>query len=92
MIPNNSNVIWVGSGENNNQRSASYGDGVYKSTDGGKTWKNMGLKNSEHTGMIKVDPKNSDIVYVAAYGPCGVKEATEVYIKLLMGEKHGKKY
>ena len=67
--PNNTNVIWVGSGENNNQRSASYGDGVYKSTDGGKSWKNMGLKNAEHTGMIKVDPKNSDIVYVAAYGP-----------------------
>ena len=67
--PNNSNVIWVGSGENNNQRSASYGDGVYKSTDGGKSWKNMGLKNSEHTGMIKVDPKNSDVIYVAAYGP-----------------------
>ncbi|HRG58248.1 MAG TPA: glycosyl hydrolase [Bacteroidia bacterium] len=67
--PNNSNVIWVGSGENNNQRSASYGDGVYKSSDGGKSWKNMGLKNSEHTGMIKVDPKNSDVIYVAAYGP-----------------------
>ena len=61
--PNNTNVIWVGSGENNNQRSASYGDGVYKSTDGGKSWKNMGLKNSEHTGMIKVDPKNSDILF-----------------------------
>ena len=45
MDPNNSNVIWVGSGENNNQRSVAYGDGVYKSIDGGKTWKNMGLKN-----------------------------------------------
>ncbi len=67
--PNNTNVIWVGSGENNNQRSVSYGDGVYKSVDGGKSWKNMGLKNSEHTGMIVIDPKNSDIVYVAAYGP-----------------------
>src|SRR6185436_17318549 len=67
--PNNSNVVWVGSGENNNQRSVAYGDGVYKSTDGGKSWKNMGLKKSEHTGMIAIDPKNSDIVYVAAYGP-----------------------
>ncbi len=67
--PNNTNVIWVGSGENNNQRSVAYGDGVYKSIDGGKSWKNMGLKNSEHTGMIAIDPKNSDIVYVAAYGP-----------------------
>ncbi len=67
--PGNPNVIWVGSGENNNQRSVAYGDGVYKSEDGGKTWKNMGLKNSEHIGMIAIDPKNSNIVYVAAYGP-----------------------
>ncbi|MEP7265600.1 MAG: glycosyl hydrolase, partial [Bacteroidota bacterium] len=69
MDPNNSNVVWVGSGENNNQRSVAYGDGIYKSIDGGKSWKNMGLKNSEHTGMISIDSKNSDIVYVAAYGP-----------------------
>lgn len=67
--PNNSNVIWVGSGENNNQRSLSYGDGVYKSEDGGKTWKNMGLKNSEHIAEVIVDPSNSNIIYVAAYGP-----------------------
>jgi photosystem II stability/assembly factor-like uncharacterized protein len=67
--PTNPNVVWVGTGENNNQRSVAYGDGVYKSVDGGKTWKNMGLKNSEHIGMISIDPKNSDIVYVAAYGP-----------------------
>ncbi len=69
MDPNNSNVIWVGTGENNNQRSVSFGDGVYKSLDGGKTWKNMGLKTSEHIGRIIVHPKNSDIVYVAAIGP-----------------------
>ncbi|MFI5219545.1 MAG: glycosyl hydrolase [Bacteroidia bacterium] len=69
MDPNNSNVVWVGSGENNNQRSVAYGDGVYKSEDGGKSWKNTGLKNSEHIGMIAIDPKNSDVVYVAAYGP-----------------------
>jgi photosystem II stability/assembly factor-like uncharacterized protein len=67
--PNNSNVVWVGSGENNNQRSVSYGDGVYKSEDGGKTWKNMGLKNSEHISEIIVDPTNSNIIYVGAYGP-----------------------
>ena len=69
MDPSNSNVVWVGTGENNNQRSVAYGDGVDKSEDGGKSWKNMGLKNSEHIGMIVVDPANSDIVYVAAYGP-----------------------
>lgn len=69
MDPNNSNVLWLGTGENNNQRSVGYGDGVYKTEDGGKTWKNMGLKNSEHIGMIIVDPRNSQVVYVAAYGP-----------------------
>ena len=67
--PNNSSVIWVGSGENNNQRSVAYGDGVYKSNDAGKSWKNMGLKNSEHIGKIIVHPNNSDVVYVAAIGP-----------------------
>lgn len=67
--PNNTNVVWVGTGENNNQRSVAYGDGIYKSEDGGKSWKNMGLKNSEHIGMISIDPNNADIVYVAAYGP-----------------------
>ncbi len=67
--PNNSNVVWVGTGENNNQRVAGYGDGVYKSEDGGKSWKNMGLKTSEHIGRICIDPKNSNTVFVAAYGP-----------------------
>jgi photosystem II stability/assembly factor-like uncharacterized protein len=69
MDPNNSNVVWVGTGENNNQRSVSYGDGVYKSCDGGASWKNVGLKESEHIGMIVVDPRCSNTVYVAAYGP-----------------------
>jgi photosystem II stability/assembly factor-like uncharacterized protein len=69
LAPSNSNIVWVGTGENNNQRSVAYGDGVYKSEDGGKTWKNMGLKDSEHIGKIIVHPTNSDIVYVAAYGP-----------------------
>lgn len=67
--PSNPNIVWVGTGENNNQRSVAYGDGVYKSTDGGASWKNMGLKNSEHIGKIIVHPTNSNIVYVAAIGP-----------------------
>jgi len=67
--PNNTNIVWVGTGENNNQRSVAYGDGIYKSLDGGKSWKNMGLKNSEHIGNILVHPDNSDVVYVSAYGP-----------------------
>src|SRR5205085_9087410 len=59
--PHNTNVVWVGTGENNNQRVVGYGDGVYKSEDGGKTWKNMGLSKSEHIGMIAIDRNNSDI-------------------------------
>ncbi|MCC6725304.1 MAG: glycosyl hydrolase [Saprospiraceae bacterium] len=69
LDPSNANTVWVGTGENNNQRSVNYGDGVYKSNDGGKSWSNMGLKNSEHIGKIIVDPRNSDVVYVAAIGP-----------------------
>jgi len=67
--PANPNVIWVGTGENNSQRSVSFGDGVYKSLDGGQTWTNMGLKESEHIGRIVVHPEDSDTVFVAAQGP-----------------------
>ena len=67
--PNNNNIIWVGTGENNNQRSVSYGDGVYRSEDGGASWSHMGLKTSEHIGKIIVHPENSNVVYVAAIGP-----------------------
>ena len=69
LAPSNEHIVWVGTGENNNQRSVAYGDGVYKSEDSGKSFKNMGLKNSEHIGMIKVHPTKPDIVFVAAYGP-----------------------
>jgi photosystem II stability/assembly factor-like uncharacterized protein len=69
LDPTNPNVVWVGSGEGNNQRSVAYGDGLYKSEDGGKSWKNVGLKQSEHIGSLAIDPKDPDIVYVAAYGP-----------------------
>src|SRR5688572_1545137 len=63
MDPQNSNVIWVGTGENNNQNNVIYGDGVYKSEDAGKSWKNMGLNNTEHIGGIVVDPENSNVIY-----------------------------
>ena len=66
--PTNENVIWVGSGENNSQHSVVYGDAVYKLRDGGKSWKNMGLKTLAHIGKIIVDPNNSDIVYASAFG------------------------
>ncbi|MBU1009319.1 MAG: glycosyl hydrolase [Bacteroidetes bacterium] len=66
--PGNSHIVWAGTGENNHQRAVGYGNGVYKSMDGGKTWTNMGLKNSRQIGKILVDPRCSDIVYVAAEG------------------------
>jgi photosystem II stability/assembly factor-like uncharacterized protein len=69
MAPSNPDVLWVGSGENNSQRSVAYGDGVYKSLDGGKTWKNMGLKNSGHISQIWIDPTNAAHVLVASQGP-----------------------
>ena len=69
LDPKNPLTVWVGSGENNSQRSVSYGDGVYRSDDGGRTWKNVGLKASERIGRIAIDPRNSDTVYVAAQGP-----------------------
>ena len=68
MDPNNHHVIWAGTGENNHQRALGYGNGVYKSIDGGKKWKNMGLKDSRQIGKILIDPRNSDVVYVAAEG------------------------
>ncbi len=67
--PKNSDILWLGTGENKSQRSAHFGDGVYKSTDAGKTWKRVGLEKSEHIGSILIDPRNSSVVYIAAQGP-----------------------
>jgi photosystem II stability/assembly factor-like uncharacterized protein len=66
--PTNPHIIWAGTGENNHQRSVSYGNGIYKSMDGGKTWKNMGLNKSMHIGKILIHPQDGNIVYVAAEG------------------------
>ena len=67
--PNGPDTVWVGTGENASQRSAGYGDGVYKSTDGGRTWRNMGLRQSEKIGRILIHPRDSNVVYVASQGP-----------------------
>ena len=61
-------IVWVGTGERANRQSSSWGDGVYKSTDGGGTWTNMGLRDSKHIGRIALHPDDADLVYVAAMG------------------------
>ena len=66
--PTNSKVVWVGTGESWVRNSVSIGDGIYKSTDGGENWTNMGLKDSEHIARILVDPKDGNTVYACATG------------------------
>jgi len=68
IAPSDSNIIWAGTGEPNNRQSSSWGDGVYKSLDGGKTWKYMGLKETHHIGRIVINHENPNIVYIAALG------------------------
>ncbi len=68
VAASNPNIVYVGSGEANTSRSTYWGDGVYKSTDAGKTWTNVGLKDTHHIGRMVIHPKNPDIVYVAALG------------------------
>jgi len=69
LAPSAPDILWVGSGESNSQRSVAYGDGVYRSLDGGKNFENVGLKRSLHIGRIVIHPTNSDVVWVAAEGP-----------------------
>ena len=69
LDPSNPSTVWVGTGENNSQRSVAFGDGVYKSLDGGNSWKNVGLKESGHISMIRIDPDDGNTVWVAAQGP-----------------------
>src|SRR6056297_264174 len=69
LDPNDPDTVWVGTGENNAQRSVAFGDGVYRSDDGGRSWTNTGLETSEHIGSIVIDPRDSDVVFVAAHGP-----------------------
>jgi photosystem II stability/assembly factor-like uncharacterized protein len=68
IAPSDPSVVWVGSGEPNNRQSSSWGDGAYKSLDGGKTWQNMGLRATHHIGRIVIHPRNPEVVYVAAEG------------------------
>jgi photosystem II stability/assembly factor-like uncharacterized protein len=66
--PGNPDVVWVGTGESNTRNTVSFGDGIYKTVDGGKTWQHMGLRETEHISAIVINPQNPDVVYVAAVG------------------------
>jgi photosystem II stability/assembly factor-like uncharacterized protein len=69
LDPRNPDVVWLGTGENQSQRSVGFGDGIYRSGDGGRTWKHMGLATSEHIAKILIDPRDSAVLYVASQGP-----------------------
>ena len=99
LDPNDPSVVWVGAGESNSQRSVGYGDGVYRSDDGGKSWKNLGLKKSEHIGRIVIDPRDSkvDLIQpflkggkIGLFGGAGVGK-TVVIMELInnVAKQHG---
>jgi photosystem II stability/assembly factor-like uncharacterized protein len=89
--PGNPHVIWVGTGEDVGGRHVGYGDGVYRTDDGGKNWKNMGLEDSEHIARIIVSAENSDVVYVAAQGPLWRKGGDRGFFKSTDGGETWKK-
>ena len=87
LDPNNPHIVWLGTGENVGGRHVGFGDGVYKSMDGGSSWKNMGLKDSEHISKIIVHPSNSDVVWVASQGPLWSKGGERGIYKTTDGGK-----
>lgn len=87
LDPSNPERVWVGTGENVGGRHVGYGDGIYLSEDGGKSWKNMGLKNSEHLSKIVVHPANPQLVWVAAQGPLWSKGGDRGVFKTTDGGK-----
>ena len=91
LDPDNPYVVWVGTGENVGGRHAGFGDGIYRSTDGGASWTNMGLKNSEHISKIIVHPKNSDVIMVASQGPLWSPGGERGFFKSIDGGKTWKK-
>ncbi len=91
LDPSNPNTVWLGTGENVGGRHVAFGDGVYKSMDGGKSWKNMGLKKSEHISKIIVHPKNPDIVWVASQRPLWNKGGERGLYKTTDGGKKWKR-
>jgi photosystem II stability/assembly factor-like uncharacterized protein/regulator of replication initiation timing len=89
--PNNPNIIWVGTGENVGGRHVGYGDGIYKSEDGGRSWKNTGLKESQHISKIIVNPENSNVVFAAVQGPLWSKGGERGFYKSVNFGKTWKK-
>jgi photosystem II stability/assembly factor-like uncharacterized protein len=89
--PNNPNVIWVGTGEDNGGRHVGYGDGIYRTDDGGKTWQNMGLEDSQHISRIIVSAEDSNVIYVAAQGPLWNSGGDRGFFKSSDGGKSWKK-
>lgn len=89
--PSDPSIIWVGTGENVGGRHVGFGDGLYKSSDSGKTWKNVGLKDSEHISEVIVHPDNSQVVFVAAQGPLWSKGGERGFYKTTDGGETWKK-
>ena len=89
--PNENSIIWVGTGENVGGRHVGYGDGIYRSADGGASWENMGLKETHHISKIIVHPENSDILWVAAQGPLWSKGGERGLYKTSDGGKKWKR-
>jgi photosystem II stability/assembly factor-like uncharacterized protein len=91
LSPSDNNILWVGTGENNSSRSTYAGSGIYKSTDAGKTWQQMGLPFSHHTGQIQIHPTNPDIVWVGVIGSLYSKNKERGLYKTVDGGKTWKK-
>ncbi len=79
IAPSDPSIVWVGTGEPNNRQSSSWGDGVYRSLDAGKTWTNRGLRDTKHIGRVVIDSRDPNIVYVEAVGHCGGQTKSAAY-------------
>jgi hypothetical protein len=88
--PGNHLVVWVGTGENNSQRSVGYGDGLYKSIDGGASFSKVGLERSEHIAKVLIDPRDSNVVYVAVQGPLWNPGGDRGLYRPRMGARRGR--